>query len=332
VKTVAFFNNKGGVGKTTLVYHIAWMFHELGVNIVAIDLDPQSNLTAALVPEERLEQLWSDSERRETVLGAVEPLLNRLGDVQEPYVEEVDHGFGLVCGDLGLSLFEDRLGQAWPGCLDDNPANAHDAFRVMTAFYRIMDKAAAKLDTELAIVDVGPNLGALNRAVLVACDYVVVPLGADLFSLQGLRNLGPTLESWRTGWQTRKARLVPPNLLMPSGEMRPVGYIVLQHAVRKDRPVKAYDRWVSRIPEVYREKVLAEAPGKSSGHDANLLATIKHYRSLMPMAQDANKPIFLLKPADGAIGGHTQAVRDCYGDFERLARRIAEAVGVAVPA
>lgn len=82
----------------------------------------------------------------------------------------------------------------------------------------------------------------LNRAALVACDYVVMPLGADLYSLQGLRNL------------------------------------------------------------------------------------------LMPLAQDARKPMFLLKPADGAIGGHSEAVLDCYRDFKALATKIATACGVAIPA
>ena len=63
MKTVAFFNNKGGVGKTTLVYHLAWMYQELGVGVVALDLDPQANLTTAFLSEERLEQLWLDSWR-----------------------------------------------------------------------------------------------------------------------------------------------------------------------------------------------------------------------------------------------------------------------------
>lgn len=332
MKTLAFFNNKGGVGKTTLVYHIAWMFHELGLNVVAVDLDPQSNLTAALLPEERLERLWVDSGGQGTILGSIEPLQNRLGDMREPDVEAIAAGFGLVCGDLGLSMFEDRLGEAWRGCLDDNPANAHDAFRVTTAFYRVMDAAACRVDAELVIIDVGPNLGGINRAALVSCDFVAVPLGADLFSLQGLRNLGPALERWRTGWRTRKQRLVPPGLLTPSGEMRPIGYIILQHAVRKDRPVKAYEKWVSQIPAEYRADVLDEDARLVPDPDNNRLATIKHYRSLMPMAQAANKPIFLLKPADGAIGGHTKAVQDCYDDFEQLALRIAKAVGVTIPA
>jgi len=45
MKTLAFFNNKGDVGKTSLVYHLAWMYSGLGLNVIAADLDPQANLT-----------------------------------------------------------------------------------------------------------------------------------------------------------------------------------------------------------------------------------------------------------------------------------------------
>lgn len=57
MKTIAFFNNKGGVGKTSLVYHLAWMFTECGLKVLAVDLDPQANLTAMFLDEERLEEL-----------------------------------------------------------------------------------------------------------------------------------------------------------------------------------------------------------------------------------------------------------------------------------
>ncbi|MDO8630071.1 MAG: ParA family protein, partial [Phycisphaerales bacterium] len=60
MKTITFFNNKGGVGKTSMVYHLAWMFRELGYRVIAVDLDPQSNLTSAFLDEETLEQLWPD--------------------------------------------------------------------------------------------------------------------------------------------------------------------------------------------------------------------------------------------------------------------------------
>ena len=61
-------------------------------------------------------------------------------------------------------------------------------------------------------------------------------------------------------------------------------------------------------------------------NDPHCLFLLKHYRSLMPMAQEAKKALFLLKPADGAIGAHVQAVRKAYMDFENLACKITDQV------
>jgi hypothetical protein len=63
------------------------------------------------------------------------------------------------------------------------------------------------------------------------------------------------------------------------------------------------------------------------GHDGNCLGLLKHYRSLMPMAMEARKPIFHLKASDGAIGAHTYSVKDCEGDFRRLAESILSRLG-----
>ena len=336
MKTVAFFNNKGGVGKTTLVHHLAWMYHELGLRVLAVDLDPQSNLTSAFLPLERLEELWPLGDHPQTILGAMKPLMERLGDLAPPHVECVDQSLfsalSLVPGDLGLSLFEDRLSEAWPRCQSDNQAEAADAFRVMSAFHRVMSSAAAEASVELVLIDVGPNLGAINRAALIAADFVVVPLGADLFSLQGLRNLGPALATWRRGWQKRlgnEAR--PPGLLMPAGQIKPIGYVIVQPVMRPDRPVKAYLLWIDRIRGEYRRQILDHADEDETGApDPHLLATIRHSMSLMPLAHEARKPMFALKPADGAIGSHALAARDFRRDFHELALRIASAAGVSL--
>ena len=113
--------------------------------------------------------------------------------------------------------------------------------------------------------------------------------------------------------------------------MAPVGYIVMQHGMRDNRPVKAYQRWMDKIPPVYRSAVLNESIAGSTPsvlQDPYLLAQLKHYRSLMPLAMEANKPMFYLKPADGAIGAHVEAVQDCHRDFLRLARKLASAMGI----
>ena len=225
-----------------------------------------------------------------------------------------------MVGDLLLAAAEDEIASQWPDCLDRKPR----AFRVVSALWRVLQHSAEQTQADLVLVDVGPNLGALNRAALVTADHVVVPLAPDLYSLQGLRNLGPTLRDWREQWSERRGRNPVPGLEIPTGAMDPIGYVVMQHAIRLDRPVKAYARWIDRIPSVYAQAVRGtdSQEGSTIDTDPNCLASLKHYRSLMPLAQEARKPMFALKPADGAIGGHTRAVSDCYADFQKLAGTI----------
>lgn len=327
MKTIAFFNNKGGVGKTSLVYHLAWMYASQGITVLAVDLDPQANLSSMFLDEDRLAELWDDGEES-TIYDSLLPLMMRTGDIVPPHVERLHEHLGLIPGNLALSRFEDLLSENWPKCLDGQEA----AFRVITAFHRIVLDASAQIDAELILIDVGPNLGAINRSALITAEHVVIPLAPDLFSLQGLKNLGPTLREWRKGWKKRLDELpARAGIPAPDGEMQPVGYVVMQHGIRDSRPVKAYQRWLDRIPRVYREAILDKATARPPAPQADpySLALLKHYRSLMPMAMDARKPMFFLKPADGAIGAHVEAVRACYEDFERLAQRIADKAGVA---
>lgn len=136
MKTIAFFNNKGGVGKTSLVYHLAWMFADHGIKILAVDLDPQANLTAMFLNEDRLESLWPDGDHPDTVFGAIQPILRGIGDIAHPHVEKIHPNLGLLPGDLGLSRFEDKLSNDWPRCHN----REESAFRTMTAFHRIIQQ------------------------------------------------------------------------------------------------------------------------------------------------------------------------------------------------
>ena len=330
VTIVAFFNNKGGVGKTSLVYHLAWMYAHLGVRVVAADLDPQANLTAAFLDEDTLEQFWPDGDHPNTVYGVVRPLVERTGDIAGPHVEDIEDSVALLVGDMLLSGFEDLLSQEWPKAMDADAGS----FRVLSAFWRMLQGAARFHQAGRALIDLGPNLGAINRAALISADYVVIPMAPDLFSLQGLRNLGPTLNRWRKQWGNRLKQAPGGLPELPAGRMEPVGYVVLQHSERLDRPVKAYKKWMDRIPHVYSVEVTGE-PWKSRfslENDPHCISLLKHYRSLIPLGQEARKPIFNLKAADGALGAHTYAVQDAYTAFEKLARSIAERISLSIPA
>ena len=329
VPVITFFNNKGGVGKTSLAYHLAWMMAEQGERVLACDLDPQANLTASFMNEDDLESLWNDDAGAGTIYRCVRPLAE-MGDLKTPCVRRLDENLGLVPGDLALAGFEDSLSREWPDAMND--ANLRRPFRMLTAFWQIVQKGAGDMDASIIVSDVGPNLGAINRSALIAADYVIAPLGADLFSLRGLRNSGAALRGWRENWSRRRKNWTDPAFSLPIGAMKPIGYIVRQHGVRLERPVKALDKWINRMPAAYAEHVLGQGTGPfpaTPDNDPNCLATVRHYRSLAPMAREAGKPIFALRPADGAIGSHAAAARQAYRDFADLAQSIRRKTGLA---
>ena len=320
-KTITFFNNKGGVGKTSLIYHVAWMLAELNHDVLAVDLDPQANLTAAFLTEDVLERLWKETEppKADTMYECVSPLM-KVGDIQSPTVRKIADHLYLLPGDLALSSFEDLLSNEWPNCFASDLRSQYRAFRVATAFWQVIRTGLSQRQADIVLIDVGPSLGAINRSALIATDCVVVPLGADLFSRQGLRNLGPTLRRWRRDWQTRLEQCDSPDFALPDGRMKPIGYLVQQHGVRLSRPVKAYDRWANQMPAEYARHVMDETTTTAAtpADDEHCIATIKRYRSLVPLGRDARKPIFLLRPADGAIGSHATAANQAYDDFRAL--------------
>lgn len=326
---IAFFNNKGGVGKTSLVFHLASMYSDRGLRVVAADLDPQGNLTAAFIDENRLETLFEKSDRPDTIFHCLQPLMCGVGDIAPPHLEPISSTLALIVGDMALSTFEDQLSEAWPRCL----AGDERAFRVTSAFWRILQLGASAHTADVVLIDLGPNLGAINRAALIAADHVVIPLGPDLFSLQGLRTLGPAIRQWRGDWKDRLSRNPDSSLPLPTGSIKPAGYIVLQNSIRLDRPAQASERWMKKIPSAYQEAVLERAgpAPERLEDDGNCIAKLKDYRSLVPLAQEARKAIFYLTPADGALGAHTYAVKKAYADFLEVSREIAHRAKIKQP-
>ena len=328
VPVLAFFNNKGGVGKTSLVYHLAWMLSETGRRVLTCDLDPQANLTSMFLDEDRLESVYEGSDDSPapsgTIYECVRPLMEG-GDLRSPTLQKITAEVQLIPGDLALAGFEDTLSAEWPNAL--RSTDLYRPFRILTAFSTIMQAGADQMGASIILADVGPNLGAINRSALISTDCVVFPMGADLVSLRGLRYLGPTLRNWRSDWKRRLQNWPDAKFVLPDGRMEPIGYVVQQHGVRLSRPVRAYDKWVNRMPREYARSLLGDDQGpyaRTPEDDEHALATIRHYRSLVPMAREARKPVFKLTSADGAIGSHAVAASSAYSDFKTLSENIVE--------
>lgn len=320
MKTIGFFNNKGGVGKTSLVYHLSWIFAEMGHCVVAADLDPQANLTAMFMNEDELHNLWQNGK---TIYTALRPLREGSGDLESSSAKKYYDNIALIAGDMRLSSFEDELSAQWPKCMGTQVDVR--AFRVETVFARIIQDAAENINAEYAFVDVGPNLGAINRAALLACDYIITPLSPDLFSWQGLLNMKPALENWRTDWQQCRInfnRNAVADLVLPKGNMEFLGYVPMRFTIHASRPVKSYQKWMDLMPEAFSVLQEKKTTPNNMEEDDNYLGMLKDYHSLMPMAQEKRKPMFHLSAADGAFGAHAAHVNKCRQDFKDLANKI----------
>ncbi|HYW06147.1 MAG TPA: AAA family ATPase [Longimicrobium sp.] len=256
-------------------------------------------------------------------------ILTGTGEVVSPHVEEISDRIGLLVGDLALSGAEDEMNAQWARALEGEAR----AFRVISAFWRILSAAAREREADIVLIDVAPNMGAVNRAALICSEHIVIPLRPDFISMYGLRYVGRGLSRWREEWSERRTRNPVADLPMPAREMNPAGYVMMQHAIL-DAGGNANDLWSRGIPTAYRDAFL---DGKLDGSDLaveddpHCLATLKNYRSLMPLAAEAHKPMFSLRSADGAIGSHAKAVRDCYRDFEVLARVVASRCEIRLP-
>lgn len=329
--TLAFFSNKGGVGKTTLVYHLAHMFADMGRRVLLLDLDPQCKLTEMCLSEDSLLSVWREAHAGAgTSFGCLHPLMFGPGDVRTPEVIEVSSGVQLLPGHLGLSTFDDPLSEAWSGALGGDDL----AFRRLSAFHSLaLSARRAEEEPELVLIDTGVTLSPINRAALLASDFIVTTLSPDVTSIQGLQNLGTVLHSWRTGWQYRVARNPDPLLPLPPGRLLPLGYVAMQTRMRRSQQMGGIDYRGSSIAEAYASTWFGQAAASTDGGaDPSCLGVMRHYHTLMPLALDAQRPMFHLRPADGAIGSRMDYVRTCAADIRTLARSSLDKIDAPAPA
>ncbi len=326
---LTFFNNARGVGKTALAYHLSVMLSRVGLRVLVCDWDPQARLTAAFLGESVLEGLWTWAapDRIVTVFRAIQPLFSG-GELAAPVVRSLMPDLGLLPGDPALSVLEEPLQEQWRR---SSAGKGSEALRPVVGLWQAAQAGAESMEADLVLADVGPGFNALNRCAVCSSDFIVIPVTAELFSLQALRHLGPPIRGWRESWQRRRADGGVPAADLPPGGMDVIGYLLQEHAVGPQRASGACRRWAEQLPEAYRKSILGESPAEGLPlpyDDPFCLAVLKPFLSLTSMAEEARKPIFDLTLADGAMGGHAQLVQMADRDFRAVAATIRARIGV----
>jgi chromosome partitioning protein len=327
VKTVAFFNHKGGVGKTTIVFNVALALAELGKPVLLVDADAQANLTALALDEAALE---GAIEAEGTVWSAVSPLVSGAGDLKTVQAIQVRPRVTIIPGDIRLSNFEAICPQGWTESL----AGQERGFRVTSAMFRLVEAVAEEVEAELVFMDLGPNVNALNRTVMLASDGFVVPMAPDLFSVRALPSVGMSTARWVAEWRIAKQTLEQDlSFPIPRGDPKPLGYISQQFTVYRRQPSGAYQKWLERIPQAYEEGILrplhAVGITPPPGQDPSL-GTLPNFFSLTPIAQDNNKAVFELSGAE-ARGAQFTRAQETRARFIELAREVIDRIGADQP-
>jgi len=228
-----------------------------------------------------------------------------------------------------LSDFETELSTAWTQVL----AGLERGFRITSAIYRLIDEFAQKEQIDYILIDIGPNLGVLNRAMLLSCDSYVIPLIPDMFSLRGISNIGRVFANWIKDYQFSLNRAGRFDFNIAPGYPKYSGYILQQFNKYRERPVQAFQRWIDQVPNIITT-YMVEPLTTAELADFNLvlrggegkLAEFRNYFSLIPLAQEARKPIFDLTNSDGVVGAHGTYVQRCREDFDVICESFIERI------
>jgi cellulose biosynthesis protein BcsQ len=320
---IAIFNHKGGVGKTTLTVNIAAALASQGKRILLIDSDPQCNLTSYLVEDEVVDNLLdrSDYEDGGTLWSALKPIADAMGEVHliEP-LERFDNVY-LLPGDIRLSRFEQDLSQYWNECLQ----RKNKGFRGTTALSLLVDTTCVNYDIDYVFYDSAPNIGSLNRVILLDCDFFIIPAACDLFSVRALKTLGFTLDEWIRDWDII-TKLAPDDTYLIPGMPKLMGYIPQRFRVYRGEVTAGHISYLARIERHVNSDVVAvlrkiNSSLASSSLSYNKLGQIKDFGSLAAASQTQGVPISEVQ------SGTTEQKFEAEKAFTNIAKKIIQRSG-----
>jgi cellulose biosynthesis protein BcsQ len=273
MKIISVFNNKGGVGKSTLTYHLGNSLAELGHRVLMVDLDPQCNLTICAMMEETLHQIWEEEDSfiddYERALGLNPEIMNtprsihfilkpaedgisEPQNIPPPY--SIGNNIDLLPGRLSLHKYENKIAERWSGVYQGDNLS----IRTVTNIRSICQRYAELHNYEYVLIDTSPSLGILNKVIMSTVDGFFIPAQPDMFSLYGIRNIGNALQLWQREFNSIYSLLSDDRRSkFPTHFVQFLGYTIYnaKKYTRDNEPFNDYNlaqahyQYVTQIPE-----------------------------------------------------------------------------------
>lgn len=328
MKSIGFFNNKGGVGKTTLICNLAGSLAiKHGKKVLVIDADPQCNASAYLLDEGFLQSILLDN-KHYSVDAFYEPIRRGQGYPQETptIVRSERFQIDLIVGDPKLSIREDLLATDWAATRNGEPRG----FQTTYAFRELISRFE---QYDYVLIDMGPSLGALNRSVLFGVDYFLMPLSVDIFSMMAVENIIKSLTSWKTalnGAIQRHHESEGHNFQIAgkdvSWTLSFAGHVVQQYRAKtkegKRQAVGAFERIMAKqFNELADLCKFFDVDPKVAD-----LGEVPTLSSVVPLSQQAHAPIFDLNAKDGVVGAHYTRVYEAASFFHSISDKFIERI------
>lgn len=328
MKSVAFFNNKGGVGKTTLICNLAaYLAHDKKKRILIIDIDPQCNASAYVLPEAQLEEILLTN-KHTSIDSFFDPIRKGKGYAEGiPTIFKSDRfGIDLIVGDPKLSLREDLLSTDWSATVNGEPRGFQTTFSIRELISRMNDY-------DFVFVDMGPSLGAINRAILLAVDYFIMPLSVDIFSLMAISNIIKSFENWKSDLAdaiSNHAKKENDNFKIAGSDvtwsLRYAGYVTQQYKSKSVKgvrePVQAFDLIIT----AQRQEMIKLCTIFNKDVESADLGDVPILSSIIPMSQSAHAPVFMLDSRDGIVGSGYARVAESKEIFENIGNNFLKSV------
>ena len=316
-KRIAVFNHKGGVGKTTLTVNLAAALAEHGKRVVLLDSDPQCNLTSYLLEDDVVDKLLdnSDQDNGETIWSAVKPVVEGDGSLRAiQAVKTNTSNCWVVPGDLRLSELEEELGTFWASCVQGKIKG----FKGTAVLSTLAQRVAAFHNADFIFYDTGPNIGPLNRAILLDCDYFIVPAGCDAFSVRALRTLGKTLTTWIRHWGAFAGPSPDGAALLP-GQPHFLGFAMQGFRVYGGGMVRMASKYQARfekrlLPDLISPLRKMNEDLSPNSASASRLIDVRDFSTLVQQSQEQRVPLWRV------FGGPTYQMDEARGAFYGLAQ------------
>jgi cellulose biosynthesis protein BcsQ len=305
-RTIALFNHKGGVSKTTTAFHLGWMLAEKGKRVVMIDADPQCNLTGLVLGEEGLNQFYEEHPDWNIKFGLAPAFESQPRLIEAVGCKKIAEreGLMLLAGHVGLNEYEVTLGIA-----QDLSSSLQALKNLPGAFKYFVTKVAEKYNADYVLVDMNPSLGAINQNFLMTSDYFLLPTAPDYFSLMALDSLTKVLPKW-ADW-AKKAHdlelLKNADYPFPAPNLKFIGTVTQKFRPRKGKATEGFQSWIDQINDrvstqlfpVLQKYDLTLEPQLYDDAGVGLtkhycLAEIPDFNTLIATSQDNQTPVFAL--------------------------------------